>query len=89
VALADRLAAAGEAQQRTTSELDTVQAERAEAEAALARQLLAQLRVAPREREGGGGRRRKAGGHAPTAKEEQGAPAAPLKLNDGNDGNEK
>ncbi|WP_455289289.1 hypothetical protein [Cupriavidus necator] len=74
--------------------------ERAEAEAALARQLLAELRVAPREREGGGGRRRKAGGPAPTEKQaqseeegkeqgkEQGAPAASLNPDNGNDGNE-
>ncbi|CAG9179756.1 hypothetical protein LMG23992_04067 [Cupriavidus laharis] len=49
-------------------------AERGEAEAALARQLLATLRVAPRERDGGGGggRRRKGGSSAATAPEEQG-----------------
>ncbi|WP_455281354.1 DUF4158 domain-containing protein [Cupriavidus necator] len=96
-ALADRLAAAEQVQQRTTSELDTVQAEvaaaqrraeRAEAEAALARQLLAQLRVAPRERDGGGGRRRKGGGPAPTTNQGADTPAALLNPNDGNDGNE-
>jgi hypothetical protein len=94
VALADRLAAAGEAAQRTISELDTVhaelaaaqrRAERAEAEAALARQLLAELRL-PREREGaGGGRRRKTGSPAPAVQDgqdkvqdhEQEAPAVP------------
>ncbi|WP_051320722.1 hypothetical protein [Cupriavidus sp. amp6] len=45
-------------------------AERGEAEAALARQLLAELRLAPRERGEGGSaerRRRKAGGQAPLA----------------------
>ncbi|WP_454740080.1 hypothetical protein [Cupriavidus necator] len=46
-------------------------AERAEAEAALARQQLAELRVARPERDGGGGRRRKAGGSAPTEKQAQ------------------
>uniref|UniRef100_UPI003F4998AC hypothetical protein n=1 Tax=Cupriavidus yeoncheonensis TaxID=1462994 RepID=UPI003F4998AC len=59
-------------------------AERAEAEAALARQLLAELRVAPRERTGG---QRKAGGQASTAIEEKDAPTRPLKPDDGNDGN--
>ncbi len=96
-ALADRLAAAEQAQRKAAHDLDAVQAElgaaqrraeRAEAEAALARQLLAELRVAPPGRaEGGGGRRRKAGGPAPTDEaapgtkpdeqqdEKQGAPA--------------
>jgi hypothetical protein len=65
--------------------------ERAEAEAALARQLLAELRVAPPGRESG--RRRKAGGPAPTEKEaqgekqdeEQGAPMAASNPDDGSD----
>ncbi|WP_454754568.1 DNA-binding protein [Cupriavidus necator] len=79
VALAERLAATEQAQRQVAGDLDTVQtelaaaqrrAERAEAEAALARQWLATLRVAPREREGG--RRRKAGSSAPTAPEAQG-----------------
>ena len=100
-----RLTTAEQAHRKSTSNLDTAQAElaaaqrrveRAEAEAALARQLLAELRVAPREREGGGGRRGKAGGPAPTEKQaqseeqgkEQGAPAASLNPDDGNDGNE-
>ncbi|WP_455281303.1 DNA-binding protein [Cupriavidus necator] len=104
-ALTERLTTAEHAHRQSTSDLDTAQAElaaaqrraeRAEAEAALARQLLAQLRVAPREREGGGGRRRKAGGPAPTANEaqsekqgeEQGAPAASLNPDDGNNGND-
>ncbi len=104
-ALTDRLAAAEQAQRKSISDLDIVQAElaaaqrraeRAEAEAALARQLLAELRVAPRERDGGGGRRRKAVGPAPTEKpvqseqqgKEQGAPTASLNPDDGNDGNE-
>ncbi|WP_042885501.1 DNA-binding protein [Cupriavidus necator] len=106
-ALADRLASAEQAQRKSAHDVDAVQAElaaaqrraeRAEAEAALARQLLAELRVAPREREGG--RRRKAGGPAPTEKQaqseeqgkeqgkEQDAPAASLNPDDGNDGNE-
>ncbi|MGY2492720.1 DNA-binding protein, partial [Cupriavidus sp. CP313] len=69
-ALADRLASAQQAQRKSAHDLDAVQvelaaaqrrAERAEAEAALARQLLAELRVAPPGRgESGGGRRRKA-----------------------------
>ncbi|QUN32397.1 DNA-binding protein (plasmid) [Cupriavidus sp. KK10] len=82
-ALADRLASAEQAQRKAAHDLDAVQAalgvaqrraERAEAEAALARQLLATLRVAPRERDGGGagGRRRKGGSSAATAPEEQG-----------------
>ncbi|WP_269149090.1 hypothetical protein [Cupriavidus necator] len=61
-------------------------AERAEAEAALAGQLLALSRMAPRERDGGSGRRRKAGGPAPSAEEEPGVPATSLNP-DGNDGN--
>ncbi|WP_042876640.1 DNA-binding protein [Cupriavidus necator] len=83
VALAERLAVAEQAQRKAAGDLDTVQAElaaaqrraeRSEAEAALARQLLATLRVAPRERDGGGagGRRRKGGSSAATAPEEQG-----------------
>ncbi|MGY2488465.1 hypothetical protein [Cupriavidus sp. CP313] len=73
-------------------------AERAEAEAALARQLLAELRVEPPEREEGGGRRRKAGGPAPTEKQgdksneqqdkKQGAPGAALNPDDGSDGSD-
>lgn len=50
----------------------------------LARQVLAELRVAPRERTGA---RRKAGGQGPIANEEPGAPALPLNPHDGNDGN--
>lgn len=55
-ALADRLTTAEQAQRKSVNDLDTMQvelaaaqrrAERAEAEAALARQLLAELRVAP------------------------------------------
>ncbi|WP_011296091.1 DNA-binding protein [Cupriavidus necator] len=78
-ALADRLAATEQAQRKAATDLDAVQtqlaaaqrrAERAEAEAALARQLLATLRVAPREREGG--RRRKGDRSAATALEAQG-----------------
>ncbi|EON18770.1 KfrA protein [Cupriavidus sp. GA3-3] len=75
--LADRLASAEQAQRKAAHDLDAVQAElaaaqrraeRAEAEAALARQLLAELRMGPPERRGesGGGRRRKAGSPAPT-----------------------
>lgn len=68
--------------------------ERAEAEAALARQLLEELRVAPPGRESG--RRPKAGDPAPTEKqvqsekqgEEQGAPTAALNPDDGSDGND-
>ncbi len=80
-ALADRLAAAEQAQRKSVNDLDGVQAElaaaqrraeRAEAEAALARQLLAELRMGPPAREGGG-RRRKAGSPAPTDNEPQGA----------------
>jgi len=80
-ALADRLASAEQAQRKAAHDLDAVQAEmgaaqrraeRAEAEAALARQLLAELRMGPPEREGGG-RRRKAGSQAPTDNEPQGA----------------
>ncbi|MFC4522397.1 DNA-binding protein [Cupriavidus pinatubonensis] len=79
VALAERLAATEQAQRKAASDLDAVQtelaaaqrrAERAEAEAALARQWLATLRVTPREREGG--RRRKGDRSAATAPEEQG-----------------
>ncbi|WP_051975006.1 DNA-binding protein [Cupriavidus necator] len=105
-ALTDRLATAEQAQRKSVNDLDTVQAElaaaqrraeRSEAEAALARQLLAQLRVAPPGRDGGGARRRKAGGPAPTEKqaqgekqdeqqdEKQGAPAAALNPEDGSD----
>ncbi|MCY1371709.1 hypothetical protein D9M69_588640 [compost metagenome] len=62
-------------------------AERAEAEAALAGQLLALSHVAPRERDGGSGRRRKAGGPALSAEEEPGVPATSLNPDDGNDGN--
>ncbi|QQX89098.1 hypothetical protein JJQ59_36580 (plasmid) [Cupriavidus necator] len=82
------------------AELDAAQrrAERAEAEATLARQLLAELRVAPPGRgESGGGRRRKAGTPAPADKEapgekldeqqddKQGAPATALNPEDGSD----
>lgn len=75
-AVADRLASAEQAQRKSVNDLDTVQAElgaaqrraeRAEAEAALARQLLAELRVGPPERDGAG-RRRKAGSPVPTGK---------------------
>jgi len=103
-ALTDRLAAADALERKSATDLATVQAElaaaqrraeRAEAEAALARQLLAELRLAPRERDSGGGRRR--GEPAPAAQDEQGeepgAPAATLNPDnddDGsNDGNEK
>ncbi|AEI82069.1 hypothetical protein CNE_BB1p06490 (plasmid) [Cupriavidus necator N-1] len=77
--LTTRLAAADAAARKAADDLATVQAalaaaqrraERAEAEAALARQLLAELRLAPRERGEGGSverRRRKAGGPAPSA----------------------
>ncbi|MCY1264929.1 hypothetical protein D9M68_226560 [compost metagenome] len=99
-ALADRLASAEQAQRKSAHDLNAVQAElgaaqrraeRAEAEAALARQLLAELRVAPPGRESG--RRRKAGGLAPTEKEaqsekldkEQGAPTAASNPDDGSD----
>ncbi|RDK02251.1 hypothetical protein DN412_40610 [Cupriavidus lacunae] len=58
-----------------------------EAEAALARQLLAELRVAPRGRQGGSGRRRKTGGTTPTGKEAPGARAVPLNAEAGDDGN--
>ncbi|MGH8784005.1 MAG: DNA-binding protein, partial [Cupriavidus necator] len=73
-------------------------AERAEAEAALARQLLAELRVAPPGRESG--RRRKAGGPAPTElgapsekqdeqqEDKQGAPAGVLNPDDGSNSSE-
>ncbi|WP_434035088.1 DNA-binding protein [Cupriavidus sp. a3] len=80
-ALTERLAGAEQAQRKSVNDLDAVQAElaaaqrraeRAEAEAALARQLLAELRMGPPERDGGG-RRRKAGGPAPTR---QAAPGA-------------
>ncbi|AGW90307.1 DNA-binding protein [Cupriavidus sp. DF5525] len=108
-ALADRLAGAEQAQRKAAHDLDAVQAElgaaqrraeRAEAEAALARQLLAELRMGPPEREGGG-RRRKAGSPAPTGQaapgakqdqqldeqqdDKQGAPAAALNPDDGSD----
>ncbi|MFC4523834.1 MULTISPECIES: DNA-binding protein [Cupriavidus] len=107
--LSDRLAAAEQAQRKAAHELDAVQAElgaaqrraeRAAAEAALARQLLAELRVAPPER-GGGGRRRKAGSPAPTEQQapdgkldetqdnlqddRQGAPRAASHRDDGSD----
>jgi hypothetical protein len=77
--LTERLAAAEAAQRQAGVDRDAAQAklgaaqrraERAEAEAALARQLLAELRVAPPGRESG--RRRKAGGPAPTDKQAQG-----------------
>ncbi|WP_316157557.1 DNA-binding protein [Cupriavidus sp. BIC8F] len=102
-ALADRLAAAEQAQRKAVHDLDAVQAElgagqrraeRAEAEAALARQLLAELRMGPPERRGesGGGRRRKAGSPAPTEQqaqsENQGAPTTTLNPDDGSDGND-
>ncbi|WP_367395156.1 DNA-binding protein [Cupriavidus sp. Agwp_2] len=108
-ALADRLASAEQAQRKAAHDLDAVQAElgaaqrraeRAEAEAALARQLLAELRMGPPERDGGG-RRRKAGSLAPTEQaapgekqdqqldepqdDKQGAPAAALNPDDGSD----
>ena len=88
-----------QAQRKSASDLDAVQAElaaaqrraeRGEAEAALARQLLAELRVAPPERDGGA-RRRKAGSRAPNEKpsvrldEHQGAPTASLNAEDGSD----
>ncbi|MGY2492393.1 DNA-binding protein [Cupriavidus sp. CP313] len=104
-ALADRLASAEQVQRKSAHDLDAVQAElgaaqrraeRAEAEAALSRQLLAELRVAPPGRgESGGGRRRKAGGPAPTDKaapgekldeqqeDKQGAPRAASNPDDG------
>ncbi|WP_444633863.1 DNA-binding protein [Cupriavidus oxalaticus] len=103
-ALTDRLASADQAQRKAAHDLDAVQvelaaaqrrAERAEAEAALARQLLAELRMGPPERESG--RRRKAGGPAPTDQaapgekldekqdDKQGAPAAALSPEDGSD----
>ncbi|MBF6989163.1 DNA-binding protein [Cupriavidus sp. IK-TO18] len=105
-ALADRLAAAEQAQRKAAHDLDAVQAElaaaqrraeRAEAEAALARQLLAELRMGPPERRGesGGGRWRKAGGPASTEQadgpgeerddEQQGAPTAASNPEDGSD----
>jgi hypothetical protein len=68
---------------RAAAERAQRRAERAGAEAALARQLLAELRVAPREQTGA---RRKAGGQGPIANEEPGAPALPLNPHDGNDG---
>lgn len=98
-ALTDRLAGAEQAQRKAANDLDAIhaelaaaqrRAERAEAEAALARQLLAELRVGPPERNGGGGRRRKADGRAPTEQaaqsekldeqqeDKQGAPAGVL-----------
>lgn len=106
--LADRLAAAEQAQRKSVNDLDAVQAElgaaqrraeRAEAEAALARQLLAELRMGPPERRGEsrGGRRRKAGSPAPNDNEpqsaeldeqqddKQGAPADVLNPEDGSD----
>ncbi|WP_454743484.1 DNA-binding protein [Cupriavidus necator] len=100
VALADRLASAEQAQRKAAHDLGAARrrAERAEAEAALARQLLAELRVAPPGRgESGGGRRRKAGSPASTEQEapgetlyehqddKQGAPAGVLNPEDGSD----
>ncbi|WP_427308942.1 hypothetical protein [Cupriavidus sp. H39] len=76
--LTTRRAAADAAERKAATDLATVQteltaaqrrAERAEAEAALARQLLAELRLARRERGEGASaerRRRKAGGPAPS-----------------------
>ncbi|QQX89094.1 hypothetical protein JJQ59_36555 (plasmid) [Cupriavidus necator] len=102
-ALADRLASVEQAQHKSAHDLDAAQAGlgaarrragRAEAEVALARQLLAELRVAlPGRGEGSGGRRRKAGGPAPTEQEapgekqdeEQGAPTAASNPDDGSD----
>ncbi|AQV94100.1 KfrA protein [Cupriavidus necator] len=101
-ALADRLASVEQAQRKSVSDLDTVQtelaaaerrAERAEAEAALVRQLLAELRMGPPERNGSGGRRRKADGPGPTEQQAQserqaqepGAPTAAQNPADGND----
>ncbi|GLC97959.1 hypothetical protein Tamer19_73680 [Cupriavidus sp. TA19] len=109
VALADRFASAEQAQRKAAHDVDAVQAElgaaqrraeRAEAEAALVRQLLAELRVGPPEREGGG-RRRKAGSPASTGQaapgakqdqqldepqdDKQGAPAAASNPDDGSD----
>lgn len=98
--LTDRLASAEQAQRKSLSDLSTVQsefaaaqrrAERAEAEAALVRQLLAELRVAPPEREVGG-RRRKAGSRAPTGQdqeEERGnEPETAAELGNEDDGND-
>ncbi|MDK3022635.1 DNA-binding protein [Cupriavidus taiwanensis] len=103
--LADRLASTEQAQRKSAHDLGAVQAElgaaqrraeRAEAEAALARQLLAELRMGPPERDGGG-RRRKARSPTPTEQEapgekldqrqdeKQGAPAAALNPDDGSD----
>ncbi|SOZ19447.1 Putative KfrA protein (fragment) (plasmid) [Cupriavidus taiwanensis] len=101
-ALADRLTTAEQAQRKSVNDLDTVQAElaaaqrraeRAEAEAALVRQLLAELRVGPPERNGGGGRRRKADGPGPTEQQAQcekqaqepGVPTVAQNPDDGND----
>ncbi|MBP0624023.1 DNA-binding protein [Cupriavidus consociatus] len=105
--LTTRLAAADAVERKAATDLATVReelaaaqrrAERAEAEALLARQLLAELRVAPPGRgEGGGGRRRKAGAPAPTDKEvpgekldeqqedKEGVPTAASNLDDGSD----
>ncbi len=106
-ALADRLAMAEQAQRKSVSDLDTVQAElaaaqrraeRAEAEAALVRQLLAELRLAPPERDGGR-RRRKAGSRAPNEQpsdkpgeqlgDNQGAPTASLTPEDGSESSDR
>ncbi|CAN7761641.1 DNA-binding protein [Cupriavidus necator] len=84
-ALADRLASAEQAQRKAAHDLDAVQAElgaaqrraeRGEAEAALARQLLAELRVGPTARDGGG--RRRKGGSPPPAAEPNDKPAERL-----------
>jgi chromosome segregation ATPase len=104
-ALADRLASAEQAQRKSANDLGAVQAEltaaqrraeRSEAEAALVRQLLAELRMGPPERDGGG-RRRKAGSPAPTEQQaqsekqdeqqedKQGAPAGVLNPDDDSD----
>ncbi|WP_316149589.1 DNA-binding protein [Cupriavidus sp. BIC8F] len=107
-ALGDRLAAAEQAQGRHALELERVgnelasaqrRAERAEAEAALARQLLAELRGALHERDGGGRRRGKARPAQAVNEqpheaqgEEQSAPAPTLPLEDGHgnsDGNDR
>ncbi|WP_407935363.1 coiled-coil domain-containing protein, partial [Cupriavidus alkaliphilus] len=80
-----RLAAADAAERKTADDLGAVQAElaaaqrraeRAEAEAALVRQLLAKLRLGPRERDGAERRRRQAGGSATSASDTPREPPA-------------
>ncbi|MDX6008387.1 hypothetical protein [Cupriavidus necator] len=75
-ALTDRLAAAEQAQRRQMLELEAgtelaAAQRRAEAEAALARQLLAEMRVALHERDGGGRWRGKVRGQSPAVNEAQ------------------